>query len=187
VIESSSPLIVEKTLTALGTGLKWLAVWTKPRAERVAAEMLEVRGVPVWLPTITVRRRWSDRWKDVQVPIFPGYLFAQAEMGSWPELLRVQGVLTVVKQGRVPAWLRDHQMFELRSAVERIGLGEEPEVVEDYEVGERVRVIDGPLAGLIGIVREKRGRRRLLVGVEQIGRAVSLSIGAARVERAAEP
>jgi transcription antitermination factor NusG len=186
VIEPTSPLIVEKALTAFGTGLKWLAVWTKPRAERVAAGMLEARGVAVWLPTITVRRRWSDRWKEVEVPMFPGYLFAQAGIGSWPELLRVHGVLTIVKQGRVPAWLRDHQMLELRAAVERICLGEqEPEVVDDYEVGERVRVIDGPMAGLVGIVREKRGGRRLLVGVEQIGRALSLSIGAARVERVA--
>jgi transcription antitermination factor NusG len=163
----------------------WLAIWSKPRAEKVALGLLASAGVPAWLPTITVRRRWSDRWKDVELPLFPGYLFAQTTPDAWPQLLRVRAVLTVVKQGHQPAWIREHQMEELRAAVERIKSGdEEPEVVEDFELGTRVRVVDGPFAGLVGVVREKRGARRLLVGFEQIGRAVSIAIGAASVTRA---
>jgi transcription antitermination factor NusG len=49
-----------------------------------------------------------------------------------------------------------------------------------------VRVVDGPMAGLAGVVREMRGRRRLLIGIEQIGHALALSIGAADVERVAD-
>jgi len=185
VSEQRSLLIEESAIAVPPAGaLKWLAVWTRPRAEKVAAEMLELRGITAWLPTMKVSRKWSDRWKEVVLPVFPGYLFAQAASDNWPELLRVRGVLTIVKEGRKPAWIREHQMQELRAAVEYVASGaRDPEVVEDFELGARVRVIEGPMAGLVGVVREKRGGRRLLVGFEQIGRALSISIGAARVER----
>lgn len=174
------------TVTELGH-LTWLAVWTKPRAEKAVARALGLNAVSLWLPIVSARRRWSDRWKDVELPLFPGYLFAQATMQTWPALLRVVGVLTVVKQGHKPAWIRERQMAELRLAVERlISNDEEPEVVEAFEPGDRVRVIDGPMAGLVGVTREIRGSRRLLIGVEQIGRALSVSIGAADVERVKE-
>jgi transcription antitermination factor NusG len=163
---------------------KWVAVWTRPRAEKAAAHVFARRAVPHWLPTLRVRRRWSDRWKDVELPLFPGYLFAQTESKAWPSILTVPGVLTVVKNGRNPAWISAERMVELRRAVDRVVLGEqEPEVIDDFEPGDRVRVVDGPMAGLIGVVREVRGRRRLLVGFEQIGRALSILIGAAKVER----
>ena len=159
-------------------------MWTKPRAEKAAAHLIEARDIPVWLPTMNVRRRWSDRWKHIDVPVFPGYLFAQSNVKTWSVLLRVPGVLTVVKHAGKPAWIRPQHLDELRVAVERVAAGvPEPEVLEHFEPGDRVRVIEGPLAGLIGVVREIRGSRRLLVGFEQISRALSISIGAAAVER----
>jgi transcription antitermination factor NusG len=76
-------------------------------------------------------------------------------------------------------------MDDLRSAVERIGrLGIEPDVETQYfDDGDCVRVVDGPMAGLVGRVLELRGGHRLLVGIEQIGRAISVSIKAAAVVR----
>jgi transcription antitermination factor NusG len=160
----------------------WLAVWTKPRAEKATARVLEARSVRHWLPTFRVRRRWSDRWADVELPLFPGYLFAQPPAGKWPTLIGVPGVLSVVKQGRTPAWISERQIAGLRLAVERTAsIEREPEVVEDFEPGNWVKVVDGPMAGLVGVVRELRGGRRLLVGFEQVGRALSVSIGSAEV------
>jgi transcription antitermination factor NusG len=79
-------------------------------------------------------------------------------------------------------------MVELRQALDRLSPAEhEPEVVHDFEMGERVKVVDGSLAGVIGVIREIRGGRRLLIGVEQIGQALSISIGSARVQRLSEP
>lgn len=165
----------------------WLAVWTKPRAEKVAARALEERAIPHWLPLVTERRRWSDRWKEVEVPLFASYLFAEVVLQDWASLLRIPGILTVVKRGREPAWIRESQMTELREALDRLSPAEhQPEVVHDFETGEKVRVIDGSLAGLVGVIREIRSGRRLLVGLEQIGQALSISIGAANVERLSE-
>ena len=163
----------------------WIAIWTKPRAEKAVARFLEGRDVEVWLPLINSRRQWSDRVRVVALPLFPGYLFGRAAIGTWPSLLRTPGVLTVVKHGVQPAWIRDQQMDDLRAAVERIGkFGIEPDVENQYfDDGDCVRVVEGPMAGLVGRVLEHRGGRRLLIGIEQIGRAISVSIKAAAVVR----
>lgn len=136
---------------------------------------------------MTVRRKWSDRWKDVELALFPSYLFAEVPLDDWAGLLRTRGVLTVVKSGGKPAWIKQSEMKNLRDAVERCGIGEfEIELVKNFELGDRVRVTEGHMAGLVGVVREVRGSRRLLVALEQIGRAVSVSIGAASVEKVGE-
>jgi transcription antitermination factor NusG len=171
----------------LPPGIAWLAVWTKPRAEKSVARILEAQSVPYWLPTLTVRRRWSDRWKEVELPLFPGYLFAQSSLDRWSTLLLVPGVLTVVKDGRRPAWISPRQLVSMQLAVEHfVRDTKEPGAIVPFERGDVVRVIDGPLAGLIGVVREIRGSRRILVGFEQIGQALSVSLGAANVERYSE-
>jgi transcription antitermination factor NusG len=178
-VASARPVVADPII---GMSPVWLALWTKPRAEKAVARTLESQSVPLWLPTMRVTRRWSDRLREVTLPLFPGYVFAQASADTWPALLRVRGVLTVVKHGRKPARISGREMDDLRIAVERVTSGEQtPEVIQDFVPGDRVRVVDGPMAGLAGVVREVRGSRRLLVGFEQIGRGLSVSIGAASV------
>jgi transcription antitermination factor NusG len=162
---------------------EWLVLWTKPRAEKSVARALGANAHPVWLPMVAVRRRWSDRWKEVEFPLFPGYLFVQG-ITQLTDVLRVPGVLTIVKNGDKPARIRDSKVAELRAALPLLPVADQqPEVVHDFAPADRVKVIDGPLAGLIGVVREIRGSRRLLIGFEEIGRAVAMSIGASRVQK----
>jgi Transcription antiterminator len=146
-----SPVRAEKSV-------QWVALWTRPRSEKMAARHLESRAIPCWLPTMTVRRKWSDRWKDVELALFPSYLFAEVPLDDWAGLLRTRGVLTVVKSGGKPAWIKQSEMKNLRDAVERCGIGEfEIELVKNFELGDRVRVTEGHMAGLVGVVREVRG------------------------------
>jgi transcription antitermination factor NusG len=164
-----------------------MAVWTRSRAEKAVARSLEDCEIEHWLPLVTVRRRWSDRWSEVDLPLFPGYLFARVPEDDWLGLLRLPGVLTVVKNGRQPARIREQQIADLRLAIVRVMSGKEQlEVVQDFEPGDRVKVVSGPMAGLVGVVRATRGSRRLLVGFDQIGRALSVLIGRADVERCGE-
>src|SRR5258708_646286 len=136
--QMSSKVTASATDESDSSAPSWLAVWTRPRAEKVAARALESLSVSVWLPTINSRRRWSDRWKVVELPLFPGYLFAKSSAEAWSKLLRAQGVLTVVKLGKAPAWIRDNQMTELRCAVERVARdAAEPQVERDVVEGER--------------------------------------------------
>src|SRR5258708_26845654 len=135
--QMSSKVTASATDESDSSAPSWLAVWTRPRAEKVAARALESLSVSVWLPTINSRRRWSDRWRVVELPLFPGYLFARCSADAWSRLLHAQGVLTVVKFGQGPAWIRDKQMAELQGAVERVALhAAEPEIERDFVQGE---------------------------------------------------
>lgn len=159
----------------------WIVVWTKSRAEKKVEARIAAAGFQVWLPATTVRRRWSDRWQDVVLPLFPGYLFVRAAE-HWAPLLRVSGVLTVVRTGTAPALLDDDFISGLRNAVSMPDVRAEPVMHSpEFRAGDQVVVQDGPLAGFRGIVREIRSERWLVVWIRQIGRGAQFTIGSSAV------
>ena len=166
------------------TAAHWYVIWTEARAEKLVASRLEAIGHAAWLPTYTARRQWSDRWKAVTLPLFPGYLFAQEGPWSWHELLRVPGVLTLVKAGSVPVLLSSAYIAELQRAINTPDVQVEP--LEDAPVfapGDEVIVMDGPLAGVRGVVRDMQSRRTLVIWIEAIGRGVACTLGTAAVRK----
>lgn len=159
----------------------WYVVWSDARAEKKVAERLAAKGCKVWLPMTFERRRWSDRWKTVAQPLFPGYLFANTcGTGSAP-LLRTPGVLTLVKNGHVPARLSDSYLTGLRRVVENPALATESMTRERLALGSYVLVHSGPLAGYTGEVVDWRGARRLVVWINAIGQGVVCILGDAEV------
>ena len=127
-----------------------------------------------------VEKRWS-------FPCFPGYLFAQPPDAGWSTLLHVPGVLTIVKQGKVPAPISQLEIDNLKAAIHRVlEMGEEPEVREGLcAPGELVRVVRrGPWrSSRWGWWQERhRCSRRLLVGFEHVGQALSVSVSSATLE-----
>ena len=160
----------------------WFVIWTESRAEKKVEARLAALGLSPWLPTVKERHQWSDRWKEVVRPLFPGYLFARSRSVEWHEVLRTPGVLTVVKREGRPALLADAFVAGLRDAIERNGADPEsvPQAV-DYAAGDEVIVQDGPLKGFRGIVRERRSGRQLVIWVSEIGRGVAFTIGSSLV------
>jgi len=159
----------------------WFVVWTESRAEKKVESRIAALGLEPWLPTVTERRRWSDRWREVVTPLFSGYLFVRPA-AEWHMVLRTPGVLTAVKSGGQPAVLSDGFVQELRQAITRGGdaVGALPAAAK-FEAGDEVIVQDGPFRGVRGVVREVRGARQLIIWVSAIGRGVAFSIGAALV------
>lgn len=160
----------------------WFVVWTASRAEKRVESRIAALGIEVWLPTVTEKRRWSDRWRELVTPLFPGYLFARAAAANWSQVLRTLGVVTVVKEGGRPALLTDNFVTSLRQAVESSSVAVE-RVAEslEYTAGDEVIVQDGILAGVTGVVRQKRGSRQLVIWVPEIGGGVALTIGTSAV------
>jgi len=166
----------------------WFVIWVESRAEKKVEKRIAALGLEPWLPVVRERHRWSDRWREVECPLFPGYLFARATNADWHLVLRTPGVLTIVREAGRPALLADSFVTSLRDAIEREGVV--PEAVNervDYALGEEVIVQDGVLRGVRGIVRERRGGRQLVLWVAEIGRGVSFTIGSAIVKAAREP
>ena len=162
----------------------WFVIWAESRAEKKVEKRIAALGLSPWLPIVKERHRWSDRWREVECPLFPGYLFARAANADWHQILRTPGVLTVVKEGGKAALLADSFVTTLRNAIEREGVV--PEAVTervDYAPGDEVIVQEGVLRGVRGIVRERRNTRQLVIWVAEIGRGVSFTIGSAQVTR----
>jgi transcriptional antiterminator NusG len=163
----------------------WFVIWAESRAEKRVEKRMEALGLSPWLPIVKERHRWSDRWREVECPLFPGYLFARATNADWHQILRTPGVLTVVKEAGKPALLADSFVISLRDAIEREGSA--PEAVTervDYALGDEVIVQEGVLRGVRGVVRERRSGRQLVIWVAEIGRGVAFTIGSALVKAA---
>src|SRR5687768_10824808 len=104
----------------------WFVVWTESRAEKRVESRIAAQGLESWLPKVTERRKWSDRWRDVLLPLFPGYLFARGGLAQLHSLLRTPGVVTVVKSAGRPALLSDGFVASLRRAIETSGVTASP-------------------------------------------------------------
>ncbi len=161
----------------------WFVIWAESRAEKKVEKRIAALGLSSWLPIVKERHRWSDRWREVECPLFPGYLFAQATDADWPRILRTPGVLTVITEHGKPALLADSFVTSLRDAIGREGVA--PEAVTesvDFTPGDEVIVQEGVLRGIRGIVRERRSGRQLVLWVAEIGRGVAFTIGSAMVK-----
>lgn len=173
--------MIDAASSAIPSPTGWFVVWTESRAERKVESRIAALGLEPWLPTVTERRRWSDRWREVETPLFSGYLFVRPA-AEWRTVLRTPGVLTVVKNGAKPAVLSDGFVQELREAIARGGDAVEPlPATARFEPGHEVVVQDGLFRGVRGVVREVRGGRQLIIWVSAIGRGVACRIGSALV------
>ena len=158
-------------------GLPWVAVRTRVRSEKQVGLILRRWGVDAWAPTAPVRRRWSDRWKMIEWPLFPGYVFARVPHDNWYPLLDVQGVFTVVKDGRNAAVVGPDVLHNVRTFADRLcGVRAEPEYVSWYAIGDEVLVRDGPFEGLRAQVTRIDGQHRVAVGLTLLGQGVSVTL-----------
>jgi transcription antitermination factor NusG len=154
----------------------WYALSTRARHEKRVHEHLVQHGLEAYLPLVERERQWSDRRKVVSFPLFPGYVFARVKLNELPRALRVPGVATVVRHNGVPSPVSDSELENVRrfvAALAEAGLAPEPEPLEP---GQPVRVMRGPFAGIEAVVVERRGRRRVLVGLKTIGQGMEIDV-----------
>jgi transcription antitermination factor NusG len=152
---------------------QWYAVRVKSRAEKMVAMMMHNKGFEAFSPLYQCRRQWSDRFKSMEVPLFPGYVFCQLNLGQRLPILIIPGVLHFVGIGKVPVPIAEGEIAAIQTAA-RSGLSAEP--WQFLEVGQRVRLEQGPLAGVEGFLVEIRKQHRLVVSVTLLQRSVAVEI-----------
>ncbi len=152
---------------------RWYALRVKPNAEKAIAGALRVAGVEEFLPLVRSRRRWSDRWKEVEAPLFPGYLFCRVSLNIPYRIVKTPGVIGFVGAGGEPEPI-PHAEIE---AVHRL-LDSERRLrpLAVLHVGQRVRVQSGPLAGLDGVVVKFKNESHLVVNLHLLQRAVAVTL-----------
>jgi len=152
---------------------QWFALRVKSRCEKVVSTIARNKGFEEFLPLYKSRQRWSDRVKSVEFPLFPGYVFCRLDPQYRLPLLTIPGVLHFVGIGKIPVPIDDSEILAIQSAVAS-GLSTEPWPY--LEVGQRVRLEDGPLVGLEGFLVEVRKRFRVVVSVTLLKRSVAVEI-----------
>lgn len=157
---------------------RWYALQVRSRWESSTATLLSGKGYETFLPTYTAKKRWRSGSREVPVPLFPGYVFSQFDVHNRLPVLVTPGVLSVVGNGRIPVPVDDSEIDALQRVVSS---GLQPEPWPYLEVGHRVRIQDGPLSGLEGILTSFRGSHRIVVSVSLLCRSVSLQIERSRI------
>jgi transcriptional antiterminator NusG len=160
------------------TSHSWFAVWTRSRHEQSVRDQLAMKGIEVYLPTVSRWSRWSDRKKRIDWPLFPGYCFARCVQDLRLPVLNCFGVVNIVSFSGKPAPIPDEQIGAIRLL---IASGLEYESYPSLREGNVVEVMHGPLAGVIGRLVRKGANMRLVLSVDTISVAVSVEVDSADV------
>ena len=160
--------------------LRWAAVWTRSRHEKLVRDHLVGKDIEVFLPLVERPSRRKDRRETVEVPVFPGYLFARLTPYGASTVKETRGVVQILgpEPGR-HSIVPDDQVEAVRTMVES------HLTVDPYpylKVGTRVEVRHGPLMGLQGILVERRKQLRLVVSVDLLGKSICAEVSAEQVE-----
>jgi transcription termination/antitermination protein NusG len=151
----------------------WFAIRVRPNYEKPVAAALRGKGFQEFLPLIRSKRQWSDRVKIMDLPLFPGYLFCRLNLDSRLPLMTTPGFLYLVGVGKNPEPVDDAEIEGIQ-AVLRSGLTITP--WPNLVVGQRVRLKQGPLRGLEGVLTRIANRHRIYVSVTLLQRSISVEV-----------
>ena len=157
----------------------WWAVYTRHQHEKVVAGMLSAKGFEVFLPLYESTRRWKDRSKVLSLPLFPCYLFLRGEHKRRLQAVTTPGVHMILCNGEHVATVPEAEIQAIRKTVEG-SLRVEPHPF--LKCGERVRVRQGTLKGVEGILVRKKNQYRLVLSVGMLSQSVGVEIDASEVE-----
>lgn len=160
----------------------WYALYVKSRHEFTAKNELVKKGIDNYLPVIKKLRRWNDRKKSLEFPLFPGYVFVHIPPypDEFVKVLKTRGAVTLISmQPCKPTPIPEDEIESLRLLTET---GGNIDIYPHLKEGTRVRVRKGPLKGAAGILEMKENQHMFLVNVDLLGRSVGVKVYAEEVE-----
>src|SRR5262245_395029 len=157
----------------------WYAIRTRSRHEKLVDQQLASRDIEVFLPLVTRRQRWADRWKHVSFPLFPGYCFARFPYERRPLVLNAVGFVQILGVNGSPTPVPDWEVEAVRKLVtSTLPLDPHPYLKE----GMQVEVVRGPLQGVRGTLLRKGRHARFVIAIHLIQQAASVEMDADDVE-----
>jgi transcription antitermination factor NusG len=171
---------VHATNTTFHDDTEWFAVYTRHQHEKVIADLLSMKGFEIFLPLYRVVHLWKDRKKQLNLPLFPCYLFVKADLKRRLEIVTTPGVCCLVGASGQPSAIPASEIDPLQKAIS----GRLP--IEPYphlRTGDRVRIRSGPLEGIEGSLVRKKGTYCLVLSVEVLGRAVAVEVDTSMIDQ----
>jgi transcription antitermination factor NusG len=151
----------------------WYALQVHANYERRVADLLVEKGYECYVPLLQCRRQWSDRVKELSLPLFPGYVFCELDVENRLPVLVTPRVRGFVGAGKQPLAIPDEELAMVRTVVSS-GLMSGPHAY--LNVGQRVLIERGPLAGVKGTLIELKGSARVVVSIELLQRSIAAQV-----------
>jgi len=162
---------------------QWYVFYTKSRQEKKVQDLLRKSGYEVFLPMQKVMRQWSDRKKKVEVPLFNSYIFVKDFAHKIGDVLKTPGVAWNIRHNDKPAILREEEFQLIQRFISTGYFLESTGEVESFKVGDRAKIIDGPLAGVTGILTGHDKNQRFNILLEGIQQVIQVQIPAALLSK----
>ena len=179
--QSSTALEVPAQAPQTSAAGNWYALYTCPRHEKLVAEQIKRRSFTCFLPVYRSVRRWKDRRKELELALFPGYVFVHMALEKKLKVLEIPGAVRLVSFNGQPAPLPASEIEMLRNRLSGAG-GVEPHPY--LRAGRRVRVRSGAMEGLEGIVVRRKDRCRVVFSINLLQRSVAVEVDEADLESA---
>jgi transcription antitermination factor NusG len=173
------PATVEPHLPRQNPEAKWYAVYTCARHEKRVARQMELRSLRGFAPLYRATHRWKDRRKEVELALFPSYVFVHLALKDRVRVLEIPGVVNLVSSQGKPTPLADEEIEPFRRGTQG-GTRLEPHPY--LRTGRRVRLCRGPMAGLEGILVRRKEGLRLVVSIDILMRSVAVEVDETDVE-----
>lgn len=158
----------------------WYALHTRGRHEKSVDRELQKKRIETFLPLRKITRRWSDRFKEIELPLFSGYLFVRIPLKEKLQVLQTAGAVRFIGFNLFPSPVPEKDLLAIRRFIqEEISADPFPYL----SAGDRVYVRSGPLKGIEGFIVRKDRHTRLVVSLDLVMQSVSVAIDEALVEK----
>ena len=158
----------------------WFAIQVRPKYEFLTSTILRSKGYEEFVPFYVSTRRWSDRSKKLNVPLFTGYVFCRFSSHVCAQIITTPGVIRIVGIGNKIMAIEDAEIEAIRKAVNS---GKAVEPYAYLTLGDRVCVKEGAMAGVQGILIRYSNRHQLVLSVDLIQGSMAMEIDARSVVR----
>jgi transcription antitermination factor NusG len=160
-------------MSVANEGERWYALHVRPRFEGIAVLKLEGKGYPAYLPPYRLRPRRSYSARDIEIPLFPGYIFCKFDYAARGRILLIPGVISVASFAGDRIAVPEGEILAVKRIVES-KLDYSP--LRYVDAGRLVRVAAGPLLGLEGFALETTGNCRVIRSVNLLRRSVAVTV-----------
>jgi transcription antitermination factor NusG len=179
VIQPTAAQKTRELATSQESSANWFATYTHSHHEKRVASHFAGRGIESFLALYSARHRWKNRCEmDLELPLFPNYVFVHIDPRERVRVLEVPGVQSLVGFGRTLAPLPHLEIEALRAGVGHRGIEPHPYLA----IGERVRITAGPMNGLEGVLVRKKNDFRVVLALDVIMRSVAVEVDAGDLE-----
>ena len=163
-----------------GNRKKWFAFYTKSRHEKSVSNTLNSNGFEVYLPLLRERKKWSDRKKWVEYPLFKSYIFIKIEPKDSIFALKTPGIVRMIKFGNNPSPIPNQIILSLKLMIEG---GYNPQPTDYFLKGDSVIIKAGPLKGLEGEIIRVHNEDRFIMHVHTIQHSISIKVDRAYLSK----